>query len=46
MSTRTELIQKAEATLDEAKAAPDAETRDSLTRVATSYASLCNFITE
>lgn len=44
--TKTDLIAKAAMVLDKALAADDNETRDALTRVAATYASLCNFTTE
>ena len=42
--TKNDLIEKAVATLDEAKSSPDAEQRDSLTRVAQGYANLLPFV--
>lgn len=44
--TKTDFIAKASSTLDKALAADDNETRDALTRVAATYANLCNFVTE
>ena len=44
--TKHDLIAKATSTLDKALDTDDNETRDALTRIAATYAGLCNFVTE